>query len=523
MKFNTKAKNSRVVANYMGGKSFKLDPATELYTAVVTTMLDDSYYEKAGDRLQRIKALIAKNDPVFVAKLAIYAREKMHLRTIPQVLMVELAKVHSGDSLVSETLPRVVRRADEITELLAYYGIANARNGVKKLNKLSKQLQKGLAMAFNQFDEYQFAKYNRQTAVSLKDALFVVHPKPKNTTQQEVFDKIVNGNLAIPYTWETQLSQLGQQAFASDEAKLQAKAQLWEELVTSGKVGYMALLRNLRNIIIDGTDVALNHTLKIIADKTRVAKSKQLPFRFLSAYVELEKLCKQQDLFAQDTLKKLEKAIEAVGQAVIYSIDNLPDMGSKTLILSDNSGSMYGDRGGNSLVSAFSKRTSADIANLFGVLYWTKSPDTHIGLFGDRLITPDVQRRWSVFDNFDKVSKAAKDCGGATEAGIFTMMKKLINEKIKVDRIIIFSDCQVGTGCNWFGDSFTGSDFNKLFQQYKKQINPEVITYSVDLRGYGNTLFSDGVMTVGGWSNKIFDMMYALENGSTIMQEIISV
>ncbi|OJJ21592.1 hypothetical protein BKI52_13830 [marine bacterium AO1-C] len=523
MKFNTKAKNSNVVANYMGGKSFKLDPATELYTAVVTTMLDDSYYEKAGDRLKRIKALVAKNNPAFVAKLAIYAREKMNLRTIPQVLMVELAKVHSGDSLVSETLPRVVRRADEITELLAYYSIANTRNGIKKLNKLSKQLQKGLAMAFNQFDEYQFAKYNRQTAVSLKDALFVVHPKPKNTTQQEVFDKIVNGNLATPYTWETQLSQLGQQAFDSDVAKIQAKAKLWEELVTSGKVGYMALLRNLRNIIVDGTDVALDNALTVLADKTRVAKSKQLPFRFLSAYVELEKLRKQQGMFSEKTQQKLQNAIAAVGQAAIFSVDNLPYMGGKTLILSDNSGSMYGDRGGNSLVSAFSKRTSADIANLFAVLYWAKSPDTHIGLFGDRLVTPDIQRRWSVFDNFDKVSKAATKCGGATETGIFTMMKKLLKDKTKVDRIIIFSDCQVGTGCNWFGDGFSGSDFNKLFQQYKKQINPEVVTYSVDLRGYGNTLFSDGVMTIGGWSNKIFDMMYALENGSTVMQEIMNV
>lgn len=102
------------------------------------------------------------------------------------------------------------------------------------------------------------------------------------------------------------------------------------------------------------------------------------------------------------------------------------------------------------------------------------------------------------------------------------MMQKLIKEKIKMDRIIIFSDCQVGTGCNWFGNKFRGNDFNKLFQEYKQNVNSNVITYSVDLRGYGNTLFSDGVMTMSGWSNKIFDMMYALENGSTIMQEIMS-
>lgn len=523
MKFNTKNTGKSVVPNYMGGKSFRLDAAIELYTAVVTTMLDDSYYEKAEDRLKRIKSLIAKNDPIFVAKLAIYARQHMHLRTIPQVLLVELAKVHSGDSLVSETLPKVVRRADEITEVLAYYSIANARKGTKILNKLSKQLQKGLATAFNQFDEYQFAKYNRSTVVSLKDALFLVHPKPKDAKQQAIFDKIVQENLAIPYTWETQLSQLGQRNFDSEELKVKAKAQLWEELVTSGKVGYMALLRNLRNIILQGSDKALTQALTVIANKKRVAKSKQLPYRFLSAYVELEKQRKQQDVFTDNKLKKLEKAIEALEQAVIYSIDNLPDMGGKTLILSDNSGSMFGDAGGNSLMSAMSKRTTADIANLFAVLYWTKSPDTTIGLFGDRLIMPDIKRNRTVFDNFTTASKEARKCGGATEYGIFTMMQKLIKEKTKVDRIIIFSDCQVGTGCNWFGQNFKGNDFNKLFQQYKKNINPQVITYSVDLRGYGNTLFSHGVMTISGWSNKIFDMMYALENGSTVIHEIMPV
>ena len=66
----------------------------------------------------------------------------------------------------------MVARADEITELLAYYQMANERFKAKKLNKLSRQIQKGLAMAFNKFDEYQFAKYNRKASITLKDALF---------------------------------------------------------------------------------------------------------------------------------------------------------------------------------------------------------------------------------------------------------------------------------------------------------------------------------------------------------------
>lgn len=101
-----------------------------------------------------------------------------------------------------------MNRADEITELLACYELLNEREGTKKLNRLSKQLQKGLALAFNRFDEYQFAKYNRNTGVKLRDALFLVHPKAKDEGQQALFDKIVQNTLQTPYTWETELSAL---------------------------------------------------------------------------------------------------------------------------------------------------------------------------------------------------------------------------------------------------------------------------------------------------------------------------
>ena len=185
MKFNFKmGSKEKQTVNYEGEKAFVLTPQLELYTAVATAALNDQFYEKAADKLQRLRELIAKNDAEFVAKLAVYAREQMYLRSVPLVLTVELAKQQSGNSVVGKLTNRVVQRADEITELLAYYTMANERKSMKKLNKLSKQLQKGLAEAFNKFDEYQFAKYNRDAAVKLKDALFLVHPKAKDEAQQ---------------------------------------------------------------------------------------------------------------------------------------------------------------------------------------------------------------------------------------------------------------------------------------------------------------------------------------------------
>src|SRR5690242_3487497 len=144
MKFNLKLKKKNVVKNYEGADAYVMTPQLELYSAVAATALNDSFYEADSNRVDRIRKLIAANDAEYVAKLALYAREKMYLRSVPLVLAVELAKKHSGDGLVSKTVERVLQRADEITELLSYYELANSRRGTKKLNKLSKQIQKGL-------------------------------------------------------------------------------------------------------------------------------------------------------------------------------------------------------------------------------------------------------------------------------------------------------------------------------------------------------------------------------------------
>ncbi|SDK26006.1 TROVE domain-containing protein [Catalinimonas alkaloidigena] len=516
MKFNQPLPTLR---NYMGGRAYRLTPEMELYTTVVSTMLDNTYYEKADQRLERIRALIPQVAPQFVARLAVYTRTQMYLRTVPLVLVVELAKIHCGDDLLRRTVARVVQRPDEITELLAYYQRANDRQGTKQLNRLSKQLQRGLADAFNRFDGYQLAKYNRAGQVTLRDALFLVHPKAKDLAQQLLFDQLTADTLPTPYTWETELSALGQQHFDTETLRLHAKAARWEELVESGKMGYMALLRNLRNLIQQATPVTVQKVLTVLTEPTRVHNARQVPFRYLSAYAEVQKLKQEENLTpAQDAL--ITQTLAALETAVSVAVDNLPALRGRTLILTDNSGSMRGDAGGSSAVSAMSRRSTADIANLFAVLCGLKMEATEIGLFGDRLVIPTLDRTQGVFTNFAHVSQAGATCGPSTEQGIFEMMERLIQEQIHVDRILIFSDCQIGTGCNWFGRrGHRADDFNRLFRKYRNW-NPAVMTYSIDLRGYGNTLFQEGVVTIGGWSEKIFDLMVAAERGSDVVAEI---
>ena len=169
MKFNLKMFNRNKTVNYENAVAYKMDAKAELYAAVVTTSLSDKFYEGADARMQNIRNLMTKVDAEYTAKLAVYAREKMYLRSVPLVLAVEMAKLNSGKSVVSKTVNKVVKRADEITELLAYYQMANGRKDVKKLNKLSKQVQKGLAEAFNKFDEYQFSKPQQPFLATVKE------------------------------------------------------------------------------------------------------------------------------------------------------------------------------------------------------------------------------------------------------------------------------------------------------------------------------------------------------------------
>jgi 60 kDa SS-A/Ro ribonucleoprotein len=500
MKFNIFKRKNKVVTNYEGAKAYKLTPELELYSAVVTAGLNDSFYEKDGKRLERVQELMKKNDAEFVAKLAVYARNKMYMRSIPMVLAVELAKENSGNAIVSKAVSGVVQRADEITELLACYQLANKRNGAKKLNKLSKQVQKGLAEAFNRFDEYQFSKYNRDAEVSLRDALFLVHPKAKSETQQKLFNKIAAKNLSVAYTWETELSALGQQKFADEKEKAAAFRAKWEELIDSGKLGYMALMRNLRNIL--EAEVSYEKMSKVcafISDEDAVARSKQLPFRFLAAYREVKQLKSE---FVTMLLNALE-------DAVIASVKNISgfDETSRVLIACDVSGSMQKP------VSAKSKVMLYDIGLMLGMLMQSKCKRVVSGMFGNTWKIINLPNR-GILSNVDAYYKHEGEVGYATNG--YLVINDLISRGVVMDKVMLFTDAQLWNSNN------DGKNLAQLWKAYK-QIAPHAKLYLFDLAGYGNTPISvqrDDVTLIAGWSDKVFDVLHAVENGGSAISLI---
>ena len=500
-KFNSSVRGSNKIINHEGEEAYSLSNEMELYTAVVTSILSDIYYEKENDRLSRIRELVKNNKPEFVAQIAIYARTQMYLRTLPIILLVELAKIHNGDSLIRRLTNKIVLRVDELTEVLAYYAIANERKGIKKLGKLSNQLKAGLRDRMSAFDEYQFAKYNRDGLVKLKDVLFLTHPK--NKEKQELFNKIKDDSLEVPYTWETVLAKVGQVEYKDEEEKQKAFTKAWEELIDSKKLGYMALMRNLRNIL--EAKVSVEHIEKVskyLSNKDAVIKSKQFPFRFLSAYYQI------QNVSSADT----SILLEALEKAVIISAENIKgfDSNTKVFISSDFSGSM------ESNLSKHSKIEYKDIGIVLSMLLQNKCSRVITSIFGSNFKVKNFPKN-NILLNSTQLSKMRNEVGHSTNA--YLALDHLIETKEIVDKVMLFSDMQLWRDSNRW--NYSNNSFKESWLNYKK-IAPNAKLYLFDLSGYGNSPLSieGDVRMIGGWSDKVFDMLEAYENGSSALKEI---
>jgi hypothetical protein len=512
-KFNPVIKVSkRKTVNLAGGEAYTLSSEMELYTAAVTGMLSNKYYETANQTLERIQENISKVDPLYVAKLAVYCREQANLRSIPLVLVVELLKALDGKELslphkqaIGRAITRVIARADEICEILSYYKLANP-DSVKEPGKgavtIPAILKKAVARAFLKFDEYQFSKYNRNGEhMNLKNAARLTHPlEIADEKQRKIIEKIIRGELEIADTWETRQSKAGQKA-ENEEAKTELMAENWKELILTKKLGYMALLRNLRNILENPKTEKeiIEAVLTRIADKDEVATSKQWPYRFFSAYMMLNE--SNVDKFL------LERVKDALETAATFSAANIPGFGPETnvAIFGDTSGSM------SSLISEKSVVMRHDVAMLMARTLKSYCKTAIMGIFGERFAWLNIKGQKPLEGTLEDRALNGR-VGHSTNA--YLCIKELIAKKACADKIFIFTDMQV----------YGVDSLAKLWDIYRKDINPKARLYLVDLAGYGTTPVDIksglNVAIISGWSEKVFTFIDKLEHGEEMLSDI---
>jgi 60 kDa SS-A/Ro ribonucleoprotein len=426
------------VRTHEGAGAQRVDAQRELRRSVLTCLLwEDTFYEKGNGIAGRIAELVTRNKAEDVAALAREARDQMQLRHVPLFLTRELARRKGAGPLTAETLEHVIERADELGEFVALYW--NTRK-----EPLSAGVKRGLAKAFTKFDAYQLAKYNRENTVKLRDVLFLCHAKPKNAEQAETWKKLVENTLESPDTWEVALS-------AGKD-----KRETWERLLREGKVGGMAVLRNLRLMLAAGV------APKLVAERLEKGIARALPLRFVTAARHAP---------------KLEEAIEKAMLKGIAGSEKLPGV---TGLVVDVSGSM------NYRLAKKGETTRMDAATGLAILLREKAEESRIATFSDTCVTLPARRGF-----------ALRDVILASQAHSGTYLRRALSTLqggkgwADVERVIVITDEQSHDG---------------ILPAWTKQ------AYLINVAPYKSGIsYGNGWTHIDGWSERVLDYITAME------------
>ena len=414
-KLNSTRKSSTLKANQttvgeIAGRTTSMAAAETniqlLRRAVLANLLwENIAYMDGEDVTNEIKRLIPLCDAKDVANLTIEARVMQKLRHTPLFLAVEMCKHEATRPYVKEVLPQIITRADMLTDFMALYWA----DGKCPICNAAKQ---GLREAFHNFNEYKFAKYDRDAEIKLRDVMFMVRPKPANQLEEVLYKKIADRTLETPETWEVLLSK----AHTEDEKKA-----VWTKLIEEGKIGGKAMLMNVRNMQLAGVPRPT-----IVKGLNELKGAMLLPLDFLKA---------------MRNSYGLEREIE---DAMLKTYKNLPKLPGKTIFIVDVSGSM------GCITSSGSGFSRLDQAASMAMLAANQCEDFElVCTAGDDWKCIESQKRIKYpskgFNLFKEIDNAKHELGGG---GIFTaqclnkLRKELGNKIRNYERIIIFSDSQ---------------------------------------------------------------------------------
>ena len=426
----------KMVKNHEGASvPANKDAEKQLRRLTMANMLfEDQFYIDGASTAELLAKYVKMVDPKSVQAIAREAREQFKLRHVPLQIMRELARI---GKMEASALADIIQRPDEIGEFISLYW-------KDKKQPLANQVKKGLAQAFNKFNEYQFAKWNKNSAaVKLRDALFLVHAKPQNSAQTELFKKIADDALSVPDTWETNLSA------GAD------KKETFTRLMAEKKLGALAFIRNLRNMVQAGVDEQLIRSYAKNVNTDRI-----LPFRFIAAARIVPQF---EDMLEEMMLRSLE------------SHEKLP---GKTVLVIDVSGSMFG-----TMISSKSDLQRFDAAAALAVLAREICEEVEIYSFSRSAVRVAPRRGFALVEAISD-----SQYHGGTDLG--KSMHEIHSKVSSYDRAVIFTDEQ---------------------SQSRGVPSPKGKGYIINVAAYENGINSGSYTTISGMSEAIIDFIQMAE------------
>jgi hypothetical protein len=465
--------------NRCGYGAYSLDDELRLISMLNTLKLEPQFYRSENQTMKELRDLIERiglKDPYFVAQAIVYSRCKGEgMRSINHLAAALLAPFIAGQEYAKrfyglwnkkEDRGGCIYRPDDMAEIKDVYDALNS-------GTLSNSMKKGFASVIESLDTYLLAKYKK----SVIDIANLVHPNPskskayvtdENGNKVNVLSALMKGITVTADTWEAAQSEAGQEvAQAVRDGKLtkekaaevlkQAKAENWNTLLKDGKLGILAALRNIRNIIQTSTDETIDLLCKLVSDGSKIREGLIMPYQIDTAYEVVKTDCNGM---------ATRKVLDALQKGYVASIPNLAQaLPGKTVVLVDCSGSM------NVRCSSKNGRVSSTAAEKAGLLAATiaKATNADVVRFGSHAQFINYDLNDNVFELGKKIGYA--NLGGTDISCAFDKLKE------KYDRVILLSDNE----CNYGRWTSTG------YKDYMRRTGANPYVYCIDLAAYGTT------------------------------------
>lgn len=474
--------------NRQGCAAYSLSDELRLISMLNTIKLEPQFYRSENQTMRELRDLIERiglKDPYFVAQAIVYSRclgEGM--RSVNHLAAALLAPFISGKEYAKrfyglwdkkEKKGGCIYRVDDMSEIKDVYAALNK-------STLSNSMKKGFAAVLEALDTYQLAKY-KDTVIDMAN---LTHPKSAlskaeivvDGKKMKVIDALMKGVTVSADTWEVANSEAGQEVAKAVKAGKLTKAEAevtlanakndnWEAMLTEGKLGILAAIRNIRSMLKSPRKEVIDALCKLVSNGQAIRDGKIMPYQIDYAY----EVVKKEFSNSADGRRVMEALLKGYEYAVPNLAEALP---GRTCVMVDCSGSM------NTYCSQAGQRsniasTAAEKAGLIAATI-AKATNADVVRFGSHAEFYSYDPNESVFSLGRKIGH--DNMGGTSIPSAFELIR---NAKRQYDRIILLSDNECNARGYWSGDWVSGA--------YKKYVhdvaNPYV--YAVDLAAYGTT------------------------------------
>ena len=475
--------------NEAGGIAYTLTPKQQLAQLAATGCLNSTYYTDAQDQLEQVLELAENLDAEFIAKTAVYARQKGFMKDMPALLLAVLAQKDVN------MLARVFDQVADNGKMLRNFAqiIRSGAVGRKSFgNRPKKLMQTWLLTA----TEKQLLNAAVGNSPSLADVVKMVHPKPREAWRaawfawligkpydREVLPPITRAFEDYKQSREGELPNVPFQMLTA----LDLNSCDWAEIARNGS--WQQVRQNL-NTFLRHEVFAKSKNIKMVVEKLRdetaIARARVLPYQLLTAY--------------QATSNQMPFEIrEALQDAMETAVQNVPAIRGKVVVCPDVSGSMHspatGYRG-----SATSRTRCIDIAALVSATMLRTNPKARVIPFERITVNVQLNPRDSVMTNAEKLANIGG--GGTACSAPLTLLNR---EKADVDLVVIVSDNE-----SWADRGQWGGKTNLMKEwDILKQRCPEAKLVCLDIQPYTTAQAQNrhDILNIGGFSDQVFTLI----------------